>query len=138
MSGDGQSIGCFERSALDEVASGILISIYEGKILSPRVIMKETVDLVHHLELLHFAEKISPQITPVSCLAAIWSQAGNDYPATAAHCAAESVSTMDPPKDPDDGSDGEKTPKPEEILSSDEEKGQGQRQGQEQSLSIDA
>ena len=51
--------------------------------------------------MLHFAERVTPKITPVSCPAAIWPfSAGNDYPATAARVAVESLSAMDPPQDP--------------------------------------
>ena len=42
MTVDGHTKGCIDRSALHEVASGILKSTYEGKILSPRVIMKKS------------------------------------------------------------------------------------------------
>ena len=90
MTADGHTKGCIDRSALHEVAGGVLKSTYEGHILSPRVIMKETTDLVHHSELLHCAEKVTTQITSVSCPAAIWPfSAGNDYPATAAHFAVD-------------------------------------------------
>ena len=57
MTADGHTKGCIDRSALHEVASGVLKSTYEGKILSPRVIMKETADLVHHIAMLHFTER---------------------------------------------------------------------------------
>ena len=57
MTGDCHTKGCIVRSALHEVASGILRSTYEGKALTPRVMMKEAHDLVHHCEILHFCRK---------------------------------------------------------------------------------
>ena len=131
MTADGHTKGCVDRSALHEVASGILKSTYEGQILSPRVIMKETADLAHHAELFHIAEKVIPKITSVSCPAAIWPfSAGNDYPATAAHFAVDSLSTMpkeghddDYPDDDDPGDDYNRESKrvAQEVFSSDEE-----------------
>ena len=103
--------------------------------------MKETQDLAHHCELLHFVESITTKISieqTTPCPAAIWPLSGGyDYPATAAHFAVVPHHTATMPngghyhsdyEDPTDDDDrvttnvGNDGPGTHEVYSSGEEK----------------